>query len=67
MYISYLIFVLYNFGPRHRWEVDIKMGLNKIGCWREAWTRLIWLGWGTWRAFVNMIINLQVSTMLEIS
>jgi len=31
MYINYLVFVLCNFGPRHRWEVDIKMGLNEIG------------------------------------
>jgi hypothetical protein len=27
-----LIFVLYNFGPRHRWEDNIKMDLKEVGC-----------------------------------
>jgi hypothetical protein len=31
--------------PRHRWEDNIKMDLQKVGC--EAWTGLIWLRIGT--------------------
>jgi hypothetical protein len=31
--------------PRHRWEDNIKMDLQKVG-WR-AWTGLIWLKIGT--------------------
>jgi hypothetical protein len=31
--------------PRHRWEDNIKMGLQEVG-W-EAWTGLIWLRIGT--------------------
>ena len=31
--------------PRYRWEDDIKMDIQELGC--GAWTGLIWLGMGT--------------------
>jgi hypothetical protein len=31
--------------PRRRWEDDIKMDIQELGC--GAWTGLIWLGIGT--------------------
>jgi len=31
--------------PRHRWEDNIKMDLQEVGC--GAWTGLIWLRIGT--------------------
>ena len=29
--------------PRHRWEDNIKMGLQEVGCGVGAWSGLIWL------------------------
>jgi hypothetical protein len=31
--------------PRRRWEDDIKMDIQELGC--GAWTGLIWLSMGT--------------------
>jgi hypothetical protein len=31
--------------PRHRWEDNIKMDLQEVGC--EVWTELSWLRIGT--------------------
>jgi len=33
--------------PRHRWEDDIKMGLQEIGCVGAAITTFMWCGIGT--------------------
>jgi len=33
--------------PRHRWEDDIKMGLQEIGCVGVAITTFMWCGIGT--------------------
>jgi hypothetical protein len=45
--------------PRHRWEENIKLDLWEIGINRANW---IWLTQARvpWRAFVNMVMNLQV-------
>jgi hypothetical protein len=47
--------------PNHRWEDHIKMDLEGIG-----WGGLDWIDVAQdrnqWRAFVNMIMNLRVST-----
>jgi len=67
MHIIYLIFVLFciilDLGIDGRWI--LKWALMRLvggggGVGREAWTRLMWLGWGTWGVSVNMVINLQV-------
>jgi hypothetical protein len=45
--------------PRHRWEDNMKMDLQEVGCRGVEW---IDLGQDTdwWRALVNAIINLRV-------
>jgi hypothetical protein len=41
--------------PRHRWEDNIKMDLQEVGCWDVGvWTGLSWLRIG------NAVMNLQV-------
>ena len=50
--------------PRHRWEDNIKMDLQEVGCgdWMElAQDR------DTWRALVSMVRNLWVPKMQGIS
>jgi hypothetical protein len=48
------------FKHRRRWEDNIKMDLQEVGC--VAWTGLIWLRkknrW--WAALVNKVMNLWV-------
>jgi hypothetical protein len=46
--------------PRHRWEDNIKIDLREIGIDGANW---IWLAQDRvqWQAFVNMVMNLQVS------
>jgi hypothetical protein len=45
--------------PRYRWEINIKMDLQEVGCWGMDW---IWLAkdkdW--WQELVNALMNLQV-------
>jgi hypothetical protein len=45
--------------PRHRWEDNIKMDLREIGIDGANWIRLA-QDRVQWRAFVNMVMNLQV-------
>jgi hypothetical protein len=45
--------------PRCRWEDNIKMDLREIGIHGANWIQLA-LDRVQWRAFVNMVINLQV-------
>jgi hypothetical protein len=45
--------------PRHRWEDNIKMALREIGIDGANWIRLA-QDRVQWRAFVNMVMNLQV-------
>jgi hypothetical protein len=44
--------------PRHRWEENIKMGLQEFG-W-GAWTGSIWLKTDRWWALVNAMMNIWV-------
>jgi len=46
--------------PRRRWENNIKMDLQEVGCWGVDWIELVQDKDG-WRALVNAVMNLQVS------
>jgi hypothetical protein len=45
--------------PRHRWEDNIKMDLQEVGCGGMDWIDVA-QDRGRWRAFVNAILNLRV-------
>ena len=45
--------------PRRRWEDNIKMDLQDVGCWGMNWIRLA-QDRDRWRATVNAVINLRV-------
>jgi len=45
--------------PRHRWEDNIKIDLQEVGCGGMDWIELA-QGRDRWRAIVNAIINFQV-------
>jgi hypothetical protein len=45
--------------PRHRWEDNIKMDLQEVGCGGAGWTELA-QDTDRWRALVNAVMNLQV-------
>jgi len=45
--------------PRRRWEDNIKMDLQEVGCGGMYWIELVQDS-GSWRALVNTIINLRV-------
>jgi hypothetical protein len=45
--------------PRHRWEVNIKMHLQEVGCGCMDWIELA-QGRDRWRALVNAVRNLRV-------
>jgi hypothetical protein len=55
---------LYNFSwgklsrPRHRWQVNIKMDLKKLGV--SMWTGFFWARIGSGGILLNMIMKLQV-------
>ena len=46
--------------PRLRWEDNIKMDLQKVGCGDTDWIELAQHR-DRWRAFVNAVMNLRVS------
>jgi hypothetical protein len=45
--------------PRRRWEDNIKMDLEEVGCGVVDWVELI-QDRDRWRAFVNAVMNLRV-------
>ena len=45
--------------PRHRWEDNIKMDLQKVGCGGMDWIELA-QDWNMWWALVNAVMNLWV-------
>jgi hypothetical protein len=46
--------------PRHRWEDNIKMNFQEVGCGGMDWIGLAQDRY-RWRARVNAVLNLQVS------
>jgi hypothetical protein len=44
--------------PRRRWDVNIKMDLQEVGCWVMDWIDLA-QDRDRWRAHLNAIINLR--------
>ena len=45
--------------PRRRWEDNIRMDLQEVGCGGMDWIELV-QDMDRWRALVNSVINLQV-------
>jgi len=45
--------------PRRRWEDNIKMDRQEVGCESMDWIELA-LDRGSWRAVVNVVMNLRV-------
>ena len=45
--------------PRRRWEDNIKMNLQKVGCGAMDWIELA-QDRDRWRALVNAVMNLRV-------
>jgi len=46
--------------PRRRWEVNIKMDLQEVGCGDMDWIELA-EDRERWRVFVTAVVNLRVS------
>jgi hypothetical protein len=45
--------------PRHRWEDNIRMDLQEVGCGGMDWIGLA-QDRDSWRALVNTVMNLRV-------
>ena len=45
--------------PRHRWEDNIKMDLQEVGCEGMDWIELAQEG-ERWQTLVNVVMNLWV-------
>ena len=45
--------------PRHRWEDNIKMDMQEVGCGGMDWIELA-QDRDRWRALVNAVMNLRV-------
>jgi hypothetical protein len=52
--------------PRRRWEDNIKMDLQEVGCGGMDWIELA-QDRDRWRALVNVVMNVWVHKMREIS
>jgi len=48
--------------PRHRWEDNIKMDLQEVGCGGMDWIDLA-QDRDRWWALVNVVMNLKVGSM----
>ena len=46
--------------PRHSWEDNIKMDVQKVGCQDMDWIELA-QDRDNWQALVNVVMNLRVS------
>jgi hypothetical protein len=46
--------------PRHRWEDNIMMDLQEVGCGSVDWIELAQVR-DKWRALVNAVTNLRVT------
>jgi hypothetical protein len=44
---------------RRRWEDNVRMDLQEVGCWCEDWIRLA-QDRDRWRALVSAVMNLRV-------
>jgi len=45
--------------PKRRWEGNVKMDLQEVGCWGVNWIDLAQNS-DRWRALVNAVMNLRV-------
>jgi len=45
--------------PRHKWEDNIKIDLQEVGCGGMDWIEMA-QDRDTWRALVNAVMNLRV-------
>jgi hypothetical protein len=45
--------------PRHRWEDNVKMNLQEVGCGGMDWIELAH-DRNSWRELVNTVMNLRV-------
>ena len=45
--------------PRHRWEDNIEMDLQEVGCGGVDWIELV-QDRDRWRALVNAVMNIRV-------
>ena len=45
--------------PRHRWEGNIKMDLQEVGCGGMDWIKLT-QDRDRWQALVNVVMNIQI-------
>ena len=45
--------------PRHRWENNIKMDLQEVGCGGMDWIKLAQDRY-RWQALMNVVMNVQV-------
>ena len=45
--------------PRHRWEDNIKMDLQEVGCGGVDWVQLA-QDMDRWQVLMNAVMNLQV-------
>jgi hypothetical protein len=52
--------------PRHRWENNIKMDLQEVGCWAMDWIEVA-QDTDSWRALVNVVMNFGFHKMRAIS
>ena len=50
--------------PRHRWEDNINMDLQEVGCWGMGWVELA-QDKDRWRALVNAVMNLRFPQNVE--